>query len=48
MTIGGSRDPTVPRETPAQNIPDLACSEQGPNPEGYGRETPRTLFRMLI
>ena len=31
MKMGGSRDPIVPREISAQN---------GPNPEGYGRETP--------
>ena len=48
MTIGGSRDPTVPRETPAQNIPDLACSEQGPNPKGYANQIPLLLFKCQI
>ena len=48
---GGSRDPPVPRESPAQNNEGSACSEQGPNPKGYANETPLMrplLFKCLI
>ena len=42
--IGGSRDPLIPRESPAQNIEGLLVLSSVPPRDSYQVETPLSLF----